>query len=296
VTVSSISKAQARRARLRRFLAGVLRISVLVYLGCLLILYTQQEAMIFPGHSDQGASATPPDGVTQLSWKGAHGDRIVAWWGAALRPDGTPVPSDRPRKTLLYFYGNGTYLTTDGSRIQRFRRLGVDVLMPEFVGYGMSSGQPSEQGCYDTADAAYTYLTDVRKLPASRIISSGASLGGAPAIDLAARHPVGGLATFSTFTGMVEMARRQVPLFPVSLLLRPRFESEEKIRRVACPIFLSHGTVDDLIPFSMRDRLAAAGGGPVTRYTIEGAGHNDFYSIGGEPFMRALQRWIKTLP
>ena len=40
----------------------------------------------------------------------------------------------------------------------RFRRLGLNVLIPEYVGYGMSGGKPSEAGCRDTADAAYEHL------------------------------------------------------------------------------------------------------------------------------------------
>ena len=36
----------------------------------------------------------------------------------------------------------------------QFRRLGLNVLIPEYVGYGMSGGKPSETGCRETADAA----------------------------------------------------------------------------------------------------------------------------------------------
>ena len=103
----------------------------------------------------------------------------------------------------------------------------------------------------------------------------------APAIDLALRREVAGLATFSSFTGMTEMAGRHFPFLPVALLLRHRFESERKIAWVTCPVFVGHGRADGLIPFEMSERLAAAAKRPVTRLTIDEADHNDFFSSGG---------------
>ena len=35
-----------------------------------------------------------------------------------------------------------------------FRRRGFNMIVPDFLGYGMSGGKPSEQGVYATADAA----------------------------------------------------------------------------------------------------------------------------------------------
>ena len=49
------------------------------------------------------------------------------------------------------------------SRFDRFRRLGLNVIIPDYVGYGMSGGSPSEKGCQATADAAYDYLVSTRK-------------------------------------------------------------------------------------------------------------------------------------
>ena len=71
------------------------------------------------------------------------------------------------RPTLLYFYGNGMCLNDAIEDFERYRRLGLNVLIPEYVGYGMSGGSPSERGCQATAETAYEYLVSTRGVPPS---------------------------------------------------------------------------------------------------------------------------------
>ena len=144
----------------------------------------------------------------------ANGDRVVALFGPALTREGEPHPEASRRPTLLYFYGNGMCLNDTLEQFDHFRRLGANVLIPDYVGYGMSGGQPGESGCLATADAAYDHLQSRRDVDPRAIVAVGWSLGGAVAIDLASRRPVAGLAAFSTFTSMVEMARRNFPFLP----------------------------------------------------------------------------------
>jgi fermentation-respiration switch protein FrsA (DUF1100 family) len=120
----------------------------------------------------------------------------------------------------------------------------------------------------------------------------GESLGGAVAIDLASRRPVAGLVTFSTFTSMAEVAARRYPFVPTGLLLQSRFDSRAKLAQVRCPVLLGHGESDRLIPAGMCDGLCGVAGGPVTRISVTGAGHNDLFEVGGEQVTRALRRFL----
>jgi fermentation-respiration switch protein FrsA (DUF1100 family) len=268
------------------------------YLLVVILLYFNQGWLIFPGRATQGqayAQVEPPPGTELVSLRTASGVRIVALFGKALGPDGSLLPDSAHRPTMLFFYGNGTWLSGAVPQFQKFRRLGANVLIPEYVGYGMSGGTAGEKGCYATADAAYDYLLTRKDVSAGKIVAAGGSLGGAVAIDLAFRKPVAGLATFSTFTSMGEMAARNYPFVPVKLLLRHRFESERKMARARCPVLIGHGTEDALVPYAMADRLAAAAPGPVTRLRVEGAGHNDFFSTGGNTVLEAFRRFMQGL-
>lgn len=290
-----------RRGIVPGVLRAVARCGLLMLAGFMLLialLYFQQDGLIFPGAASRGqpwAVAEPPAG-TELVPLQAAGARTVGLFGPALSANGATAADASRRPTLLYFYGNGMCLKDAVPDLERFRRLGVNVFVPEYVGYGMSTGRPSEAACYATAAAAYDHLCLRLDIDPRRIVPAGWSLGGAVAIDLASERPVAGLATFCAFTSMEDMARRLYPAVPAGLLLRHRFASERKIARVTCPILIGHGTEDSAIPFDMAGRLERAAGGPVTRLNVEGAGHNDFFDSGGDQVGRALTRFLNGLP
>jgi uncharacterized protein len=277
----------------------IARLLTLLYLGYAAMLFSLQTRMIFPGHETQGqayAEVKPRPGTELVRLKTRQGESIVALFGPALTADGRPDPQAARRPTLLFFYGNGMCLSYSRDEFERFRRLGLNVLIPEYVGYGMSGGSPSERGCQATADAAYEYLVATRGVKPDELVIGGWSLGGAVAVDLASRRPAAGLIMFSSFTGGVEMGRRIAPFLPVSLLLRHRFDNLGKIRSVTCPILIGHGRRDSIVPFDMGKRLAAAAKAPVTTLWIDEADHNDFLDVAGRRLDRAITRFVDELP
>jgi uncharacterized protein len=258
-----------------------------------------QTRLIFPGSTTQGTSEgaiEPPPGVELVTLQTDEGVRVVAAFGAALTERGAARPDAKHRPTLLYFYGNGMCLRWSvDTDLERFRRLGFNVLIPDYVGYGLSGGDPGEPGCYATADTCYDHLHTRHDIDPDKIVAVGRSLGGAVAIDLAARRPLAGLVTFCTFTRMVEMAHRRFRFLPARLLLRHKFDSLGKIARVTCPILFGHGSDDDFVPATMSAVLAAAATAPVTTFTVGGANHSDFYEVGGPQILEALKTFTERV-
>jgi uncharacterized protein len=264
-------------------MASVGRIALLTWLGLVLVLYALQTRLIFPGSATQNtpeAEFQTPRGVERVALTTRKGEQVVAVFGPALTRQGMPHPDAATRPTLLYFYGNGMHLARAVEwELNAFRRLGVNVMIPDYLGYGLSGGRPGEAGCFATADACYEHLMNRKDVDPRKIVAGGRSLGGGVAIDLAARRPVAGIVGFCTFTRMADMARRRFPFVPTSLLLRHRFDSIDKLGKVTCPILLGHGSRDELVPPDMSQTLAAASKGPVTTFIVDGAGHNDFYLV-----------------
>lgn len=89
--------------------------------------------------------------------------------------------------TFVYLHGNAGNM---GHRLHNaagiFHKLQCNLLMVEYRGYGLSTGQPHERGLYADARAAIDYLYTRHDLDLQQIVLFGRSLGGAVAVDVAA--------------------------------------------------------------------------------------------------------------
>ena len=298
VSVSSAGK--TARPAWRRWLIRVAGFLALLYLlGCLMFSYSGlQNILIFPGSATQGkpdARVHPTGSAELVTLKTRDGQTVVGIFGKAVDAMGNLLPDASHLPTILYFYGNGSCMAQSTGEFEYFRHQGANVLLCDYVGYGMSSGTPSEEGCYATADAGYEYLLSREDVDGRKIVAAGWSLGAAVAIDLASRRQVAGLITVSAFTSMPDMGRRYLPFVPTSLLLHYRFNNLQKIAGLRCPMLIMHGTDDHLVPAAMSRRLAGAAGGPVTRLELPGAGHNDVFESGGEKLWAAVKTFVSGL-
>ena len=190
----------------------------------------------------------------------ADGTQIMAW--ALLQEKRAPW--------LIYFHGNGENVSSYLSFTSRLYAMGVNVLMPEYRGYGESEGEPSEAGLYMDADASYQYLIDQGVSPED-IIVYGFSLGSGVATDLASRKEVGGLILEAAFTSLLDAARAIYRFVPDGIMSN-RFDSINKITDVDAPSLFLHSRGDFTIPFSQGRTLYEAANDPKTFSEIQG-GH-----------------------
>jgi uncharacterized protein len=249
--------------------------------------------LVFPGASTQGRAVLAPGADYELiPLQTPDGTRIVAEFGGALTRGGKPAEDPSHAPTVIFFYGNGSCAAYMAEEFWRLRQMGANVIMPDYPGYGMSGGKPSEGGFYAAADATYDYVAHRPGIDAARIVAVGWSMGGAVAIDLAARRRVAALETISTFTSLPAVAHATVPWLPVRLILRSRFDNLAKIAAVACPIFIAHGIEDNIVPPPMAGQLAAAAKDNVRPYMVAGAGHNDVFETGGDALWAAMRAGI----
>jgi len=82
------------------------------------------------------------------------------------------------------------------------------------------------------------------------------------------------------------------PWAPVRWLMRNRYESLGKISRCKCPLLISHGSDDTLVPYSQGRKLFSAARGPKEFVDLTG-GHND---EEGPEYYLALDRFLERLP
>ncbi len=179
-----------------------------------------------------------------------------------------------PKGLIIYFHGNAGNLDRWGEVVYPYVDLGYDVVIMDYRGYGKSTGRRTEANLHADAQSIYDYCKLI--FPEERITIFGRSLGTGMAIPLAANNNPHKLILETPFYSMKSMAQKVVPFYPSSLLLRFPFKSNASIQKIKCPIYIFHGTEDEVVPYEQSQRLFKLVEKPLaTLYTIEGGGHNN---------------------
>jgi abhydrolase domain-containing protein 17 len=191
--------------------------------------------------------------------------------------------------TILFSHGNAEDLGTLTPELEDMRALGFSILAYDYHGYGTSGGKATEKNAYEDIDAAYNYLTEALKVPPDRIIAHGRSLGGAVAIDLASRKPLGGLIVESPFVSAFRVVTGY-RIFPFD-----KFRNVDKIKYVRCPVLIIHGRQDEVIPFWHGERMFELANEPKRNYWVDGAGHNNLKVVAGTQYAQTLLAFRDSL-
>ncbi len=121
-----------------------------------------------------------------------------------------------------------------------------------------------------SALAAYDLITQRSNIDSTRVIAYGRSIGGGAATLIAKQRPVAALGLESSFTRLSSLvAENGYPSF----LLRDRFDNETVVRNLNVPVFLYHGSEDDLIPISHSEKLGQVANNHA--FFQAPCGHND---------------------
>ncbi len=209
-------------------------------------------------------------------------------------PDGETLavlhmPAPGARWTVLHSHGNAEDLR--GSRYfgDWFNEQGFSFVAWDYRGYGISTGRSTEAHAYADAETVWKFVTGELGVPPGDIILHGRSLGGALAVDLAARHEVAGLVLESAFVTAFRAATG-IPLAPFD-----RFRNLPRLRQVEAPVMVIHGTRDRVISIRHGRRLHREAPNPVLALWVDGAGHDDILVTDEAAYARAWQEFAERL-
>lgn len=200
--------------------------------------------------------------------------------------------------TILYFHGNGEVAADHDDIAPHYHRIGINLFVADYRGYGQSSGQPTFVSLIADAHAVaerFHAMLDDRQMRGPRFVM-GRSLGAHPALELAARRPdrLRGVIIESGAADMRRLYERfaaPAPSIEAEALIA---SNESKIACVTLPALLLHGERDTLIPpvFAqhVHDLIRSA---ERTIVIIARAGHNDIFWVGGERYLGAVQRFVR---
>ncbi len=218
---------------------------------CLLFAQGAWQIVLHPTH---GASWIP-DGSLPVRFDpdGAGAPQIAGAW---LPPSEGHRLSEY---TVLFCRDtDGQLRQADMGELESVRNLGAAALLFDYRGFGASSAtHPSEKTLTADAEAAWTYLTETRRIPPGRIVVLGSGLGAVPAVHLVAAHADAAAlilrnAQADAFDRILADPRGRI--FPLRLLLRDHYDLAALLRSSSQPkLLLSIGPHDASRSAAYRD-------------------------------------------
>ena len=243
----------------------VLLLLGLIYAGFCAYLYVAQRSFIyFP-------VPETPNGVANDLRLDVRGATLQIWQLQAEK-----------QEALIYFGGNAEDVSQN---IQQFVGLFPEkaIYLVNYRGYGASTGIPTEAALIEDARIIFDHVSQSH----TGISIVGRSLGSGVAMALAAEKIPERLVLITPFDSMVRLAQSSFPIFPVSFLLKDRYDSLSYAGSISMPTLLLIAERDEFIPIQHSKNLAAAIE-PSTVTVIEDATHNTIqdydryaHSLGG---------------
>ena len=240
-----------------------------------LILFFQDRFIYFPTrYSPAQLRAAKIAGVQEIKFRTSQGNQTAFFW--------QNQEADKiPQNLWLVFGGNGDVALAWMELIRCFAVARTGYLLIDYPGYGVCEGRPNPQTILENSEHALQTLLAEKAWhrEAAGIGVFGHSLGGAAALQFAARNKVRRIVLVSTFTTMDEMVQRQIR-FPLGHLLQHRFDNLGCLKSILLQnpvpeIYIFHGAIDEIIPSKMGQALAELDPARIHYCEIPGANHNE---------------------
>jgi fermentation-respiration switch protein FrsA (DUF1100 family) len=277
----------------RRFGGYALRVLVVLAVICVTLwtgavgcLWIAESQLVFRANRSRVISPVADRDLIQITTRD----------GVSL--DAASLRAETPSEYWILFCppAAGTIHGRLQSQLSELQTLGYNVFAFDYRGFGRNRGRPSESGLYEDGLAAYRYMVETLRIPPSRIVLAGRSLGSAVAVELSTRVSSAGLLLLSTLDSVPAAAARFYPWAPVYWLASHRFDSATKAARVRGPVVMVHGARDQLIPLAVARAMFRRL--PEPKVLIETSGSHNRAGFGdGAPLADALGRfWPVSFP
>ena len=202
--------------------------------------------------------------------------------------------------TVIHFHGNGeTVADYVGAFEERITAMGVNLLLAEYRGYGMSSGQPALAAML----ADLELLVGGSGVDPERIVFFGRSLG-----SIYAAH---GAWLFPHAAGLILESGIADPLERILLRVEPKelgtdleglrgavdmqLNQRGKLSSFAGRTLVMHTRNDDLVPVYHAERLFEWANAPKELLIFERGDHNSILAVNEEAYFAAVSRFIRQL-
>jgi pimeloyl-ACP methyl ester carboxylesterase len=247
------------------------------------------RAYLFPAARRSGAfpwlSPPAPMPDARLATDAFVTHRLTAHDGVAVHAIELPAPAGA--RTIVHFHNNRETVEAAATFARALHARGFGVVLVEYRGYGASAGvPPSEEGLYVDAEAVLDMLA-ARGVGPDRVVLSGTSLGTGVAAEMARRGRGARLVLVTPYTSIPDLVTGAVPGLPAASLLADQFDTLAKAAAIRVPTLVIHGDADEIVPFAMGRRVAAAIAG-ARLLRVPSGRHGDLFARDGTRLFDAI--------
>jgi len=190
-------------------------------------------------------------------------------------------------QAIIYFGGNAEAVAYN---INTFSEIfpSHTLYLFNYRGYGGSSGTPTEKNNYSDALAIF----DILKKKHKDITIIGRSLGSGVATFIASKREIKKLVLITPFDSIQNIAQKTFPIYPMSLLLKDKYNSAKIAHLIKTNVLLLIAENDTIIPRKNSNNLASKfTKEQLTIRVISDTGHNTISTKMA--YYQALSDFIK---
>ena len=257
-------------------------IIILCYLLVIFFVYFNQRNLLYHPFENNYNSDEANFPYEEIYIPTSNGNNLKAWFHKK---------NLSKKKTLVFFHGNAGDLKNRIYKLNLLKDFDINFLIVAYRGFSGNKGKPTEEGLYEDAKYTLEWLGK-QKISDDQIIIYGESLGTAISVEIAQNKKFAGIILESPFTSMVDAGKHYYFYLPVSLLLKDRYQTLDKLKNIKIPILVMHGKKDKIVPFIMGKKVYENANSPKFSYFPDNDDHMMDYN---EDLLKTLNNFFKTI-
>jgi uncharacterized protein len=244
-------------------LLKIILTALLLYIGvCTFVYFSQEQFIFFPEKLNKQYRFQFAEPFEELNFKTK--DTVLI--------NGLLFKAEKSKGLIFYLHGNAGSLASWGEVARTYTRLGYDVMMLDYRGFGKSEGKIQNlKQLFDDIQLVYGEMT--RKYAENQVIVLGYSLGSGLAAKIASINHPKMLILQTPYYNFKDLTKRVMPYIPTFILKYP-IMTNEYIQLCQMPIIVFHGNQDEVIYYGSSLKLKAHFKPTDQLITLENQSHN----------------------
>ena len=270
------------RKKIKYMISSILFVIIFSYLAILFFIYFNQRNLLYHP-SENNYLNEKANFVYEEVYIPSTENNLKGWFHKK---------NLTKNKTLVFFHGNAGNLENRIYKLNLIKDFDLNFLIIAYRGFSGNKGKPTERGLYEDALSALKWLKTNYSIKDKDIIIYGESLGTSISIEVSQNKKYSGIILESPFTSMTDAAKHYYPYLPVSLLLKDKYDSIEKIKNINIPILVMHGKKDKIIPFEMGKKIFESANQPKFFYSPDNDDHMMNYD---ENLLKTIRSFLEKI-